>query len=737
MRRFLLILAVLTASLGANAQNTPPRPAVLVADQVFITRDRTLVAQGNVEAFQGEVRIRAQAIRYNQQTGGLEIVGPIVLQEGDETLILADAAQLDAELRNGLLTGARLILNQQLQLAAHQINRVEGRYSQLYKTAVTSCKICEDGEAPLWQIRARRVVHDQLEQQLYFDQAQFRIRDVPVFYLPRLRLPDPTLDRATGFLTPSIRTTSQLGTGLKVPYFIKIGDHRDLTLTPYLSSSTRTLEFRYRQAFQTGRIQFDGALSRDDLSADTRAYLFGVGNFDLKRDFKLYFQLETTSDRSYLSEYGYATNDRLRADLTTGGRTVISDYGYSERDRLRSELTISRVRRDQYVRGSLYNFETLRDDEDNATQPNLVLDGAYERRFFPKAIGGELRYALNLHGHRRDSTRDFDGPDADLIVDGRDVARVHAEVDWLRRATLGFGLVADMRVGASLNAFNILQDATVSQNHSDIVPHASLALRYPMTRSSARGVVHTLEPIAQIGWTGGKRLQIPNDESTRVEFDEGNLLALSRFPERDRRERGVVGAIGLNWARFDPTGWDANVTLGQVIRKEADAAFSTTSGLTGTASDFLLAAQLKSQSGLALTGRGLFDDKFKFAKAELRGEWRFDRGRLGGSYVWLDVDAAEDRPQAVSEITLDGSYDLNRQWTASADYRYDTADSRAATAGLGLTYNNECVTIGMSVRRRFSSSTSVEPSTDFGFNVGLRGFSANTGTEKYMRSCGK
>ena len=136
-------------------------------------------------------------------------------------------------------------------------------------------------------------------------------------------------------------------------------------------------------------------------------------------------------------------------------------------------------------------------------------------------------------------------------------------------------------------------------------------------------------------------------------------------------------------------------------------------------------------------GCGLFDEDFTFAKAELRGEWRFDRGRLGGSYVWLDEDAAEDRTQAVSEITLDGDYDLNRHWTASADYRYDTADSRAATAGLGLTYNNECVTIGLSVRRRNSSSTSVEPSTDIGFNVGLRGFSANTGTEKYMRTCGK
>ena len=261
MRRLLLTLLV-ALGLPAAAQDSE-RPAVLVADDLFITRDRELVAQGNVEAFQGTTRIRASAIRYNDETGALVIEGPIVLNDGDGTVILADAAELDQGLQNGLLRGARMVLNQQVQMAAVQIDRVEGRYSQLYKTAVTSCKTCNDGELPLWQIRARRVVHDTVAQQLYFDDATFHIRSVPVFYLPRLRLPDPTLDRADGFLAPSIRTTSLLGTGLKLPYFITLGESRDLTLTPYLSSSTRTLEFRYRQAFTNGDIEFD-AYTRDD-----------------------------------------------------------------------------------------------------------------------------------------------------------------------------------------------------------------------------------------------------------------------------------------------------------------------------------------------------------------------------------------------------------------------------------------------------------------------------------------
>ena len=708
MRLLLLILLALMP-LRAAAQDA----ALLVADNLYITRERELVASGNVEAFQNGVRLRASAIRYDQGTGALSIEGPITLTEEDGTVITATAAELDADMRNGILRGARLVLNQQLQLAAVQIDRVDGRYNQLYKTAVTSCRVCDDGTPPLWQIRAKRVIYDELEEQLYFDEAQFRIGNMPVFWLPRLRLPGPTVERATGFLIPSIRTTSSLGIGLKIPYFIKLSEKRDLTLTPYLSSSTKTLELRYRQAYRNGRVQFDAAVTRDDLlEGETRGYLFGRGLFALPKDFTLYFAIETVTDDGYLES-----------------------YGYSDADRLRSELTLSRARRDEYIRASFYNFKSLRDDEDNDTLPTLVLDGEYERRFFLQALGGEVRTGIVAHSHRRTSDLSMDSADADDVVDGRDVARLNAQVDWLRSFTLPGGLRTDTRVGVAFNEFNISQDSTTLEDPSGITPHAAIILRYPLSKTSASGISHVIEPVVQLSWTGGSRLDIPNEESTLVEFDQGNLLSLSRFPRADRRERGAKAAIGIGWSRFNPTGWDAQISVGQVFREDDDSSFSTTSGLNGLSSDFLIAGQIASGDGISLTGRSLFEQDLTLSKAELRGDYAFKRGRIGGSYVWLQDDLEEDRATEVSEFTIDGSYKINEFWTASADWRYDIASDRAATAGLGLSYENECVTLNLTVERSYTTSTSVEPSTDFGFNVGLRGFSADTGTERYASSC--
>ncbi|MEO0666779.1 MAG: LPS assembly protein LptD [Pseudomonadota bacterium] len=706
-----ILLALST--LYALAQDAAP-PAVLVADEIVVTPDRRLIASGNVEAFQGQTRLTAQAIEYNADTGALSITGPITIDNGAGAVILADQAELSRDLQNGLLTGARLVLDEQLQLAAVQMNRVGGRYTQLYKTAVTSCRVCaDDPRPPLWQIRAKRVVHDEDAQQLYFDDALLYWRNTPIFYLPRLRMPDPTLDRASGFLFPEIRSSTLLGTGVKVPYFIRLGDQRDLTLTPYISNQTRTLEFRYRQAFRRGRIAFEGALSRDDLQPDDqRGYLFGVGEFELGRDFKLQFDVEITSDDAYLS-----------------------DYGYSDKDRLDSEIRLSRTRRDEYIQLSYINVKTLRDDENDDFLPSDIVEALYERRFFPTALGGEFRIAATARTNLRQSSNAGDS-DGDGVADGRDVTRLNLEADWRRTAFVG-GLQITSQLGLAADTFDITQDDTFDGSEGEISPRAALTFRYPMVRHDAGGVTQVIEPLVQLAWVGGDGLPIPNEESTFVEFDEGNLLALSRFPAPDRRERGWAVAYGATWARFDPDGWSANLTIGQVIREDAQSDFTASSGLGGETSDYLLAGQFKFDGGLALTGRSILDDQFDVAKAEFRGSWRNDRLDFGSSYVWIDEDLAEDRPAPISELSFDGSYRIDQFWTADLDWRYDLTEGRAATARAGIAYSNECIRVAASVTRRFADSTTVEPSTNLGFTVSLRGFATEAGGQSQVRSCGK
>ncbi len=704
MRRVLLAVIWLLALPGL-ALAKDDAPAFLLADTVRLEAENVIVAEGNVEALFDGQRLYARRVVYDRATNRLEIEGPVRLDDGSGMVLVADTASLDTGFRNGLLTGARMVLDQQMQIAALQLDRVDGRYSQLSRVTASSCQVCGTDREPLWQIRARRVIHDEEARQLYFDNAQFRVLGVPVFYLPRLRLPDPTVERARGFLVPRTRSTTQLGFGLKMPYFIPIGDHADLTLTPYVSPVTRTLEARYRQAFVNGDLTLNMALSKDTLIRDElRGYLFAEGRFDLRKGYTLRFDIETTTDDGYLAE-----------------------YGYSGKDRLDSEIRVDRAKRDSWVEASLIHYESLRDGEDNATQPTIIGDARYERRLFPKALGGELRFALEAHSHYRYS-------DDDQV--GRDVTRTLAEANWQKRWTLPAGLRAGVRTGLIVDTHWISQDSTAAQQVTDVMPQAVVDLRWPLRRREAGGAVQLFEPVVQVGWSDGRTRDIPNDESTRVEFDDGNFLGLSRFPAADRRERGLQAAVGLRWMRHDPAGWSASLTLGQVYRDEANDAFSRSSGLGGTQSDLLIAGGLEMQNGLEMTARALLGEDADVSKAEVRAQLALRKAVFNATYSWHPADLDEGRDAAIAEWTLGSAYDLGRHWSGTANLRYDLVSDSPARAAVGLRYQNECVDVSLSVARRYANSSNLEPSTDYGLTVALKGFSTGGSARTHRRSCG-
>ncbi|MGC9417878.1 MAG: LPS-assembly protein LptD [Rhodovulum sp.] len=692
----------------ADSLSNESPAATLIADRVSVGELNQLVAEGNVEVLYGEARLAASRVVYDRQGERLSIEGPITLTTGGETVLVADSAELSPTLTEGILHSARMVLNRQLQIAAADIQRIAGRYNRLDKTVASACRVCSDSEVPLWQIRARRIVQDQEELQLYFDHARLEVMGVPVFYVPRLRVPDPALKRATGFLTPKIRVTDQLGTGVKIPYFIMLGDHQDLLLTPYVSTGqTRTLELRYRRAFRHGEIEANGAISRDDIrSDDTRYYLFIDGGFDLPQDFRLDFGVQGVSDTSYLL-----------------------DYDYDDTDRLESEVALTRTRRDQLFSGELIYYQTLRESESNQSIPFLIGEISYTRRMEPSAIGGIANLIFSADGFQR-RLNDSSG-------DGLDMGRVSAAFDWRRDWVLKNGMALAAQAALDIDYFRVTDDTVYQGSYTRSMPAAMLELRWPLVKTGAGGVTHVLEPVVQLAWSGEDDNDIPNEDSTLVEFDEANLFSLTRFAGEDVRETGLRANLGVGWTRYDPAGWSLALTVGRIWRDGDKGQFASGSGLDGASSDWLAAVELDLPGDLSLSNRALFDERFDFTRNDLRIDWNSDRVQLGSSLLWAEANPSENRTEDRSEWVMDAAYEFRRNWIGKADWRYDFVADEAARAGIGLEYRNECVTVDLSLSRRFTSSTSVEPTTDFGLTVSLAGFGAKGEGAGRARRCAR
>ncbi|WP_232962373.1 LPS-assembly protein LptD [Paracoccus tegillarcae] len=685
---------------GTPAGAAPDDAATVLADNIVLQGDRTLIAAGGVVIWYQGTRLVASRLIVEGATGDLTIEGPIHLTEPGkagtdaEATLIADSAQLDRKLQDGIIRGARLVIARELQLAARELQRTGGgRMTRLTQVVASSCQICAENPIPLWEIRARSITHDAEQRELTFEHPQFRAFGLPVGGLPfTISAPDPTVERRTGFLRPQLRTTSNLGFGIKIPYFITLGRHADLTLTPYLAASrTSTLEARYRQAFSNGALQLEGAISRDDIQrGETRGYLFGAARIDLPRDYRLGVQVQTASDRAYLL-----------------------DYDVTDADRLWSGVTLERVRRDKLVAARVGNYESMREDEDDATSPAQVADVIWLRRFEPGLIGGEALLEWSLHAHRRPSSAD---------MDGRDVARGSMGLDWRRSQILPGGVVGAALVGLDADIYRIAQDSSYDDVVTRVTPSIGAELRWPLMGQSG-GATHLVEPVVQLLYSPrDEDSDTPNEDSRLIEFDEGNLFSDNRFPGWDVKETGLRANVGLSWTRMDPTGWSLGVTGGRVFRADPATEFAPDSPLAGRRSDWLLAAHYSGPNGLAVANRALFDDGFNFSRNELRLGWVRPDLQLSAGYLWIDRDRGESRAIDASELTASVGWQVAPGLWGTAETRYDFVADRAQNAQLGLTYRNECITLDMGVQRRFSTSDMLDAQTDFDLSVRLGGF---------------
>ncbi|WP_308917320.1 LPS-assembly protein LptD [Jannaschia sp. LMIT008] len=703
---YLLVAMLIATAPAARAQTGP---ATLVADDIAFDQG-SLTASGAVEIFADGRVLRARRLTYLREEDRLLVEGPLTLVDGDRSILVADFASLSRDLRGSVLRGARLVLDRRLQIAANEVVRDEaGRYTQLYETVASSCEVCADRPTPLWQIRARRIVRDEVERQLYFEGARFEVAGVPVAWFPTLRLPGPGLARSTGFLAPRFRSDDILGTGVTVPYFVALGPSRDLTVAPFATNRGATaLNLRYRQAFDAGAFAIEGAFGRDDTRrGSTRGYVFADGSFVLPLNYRLDFDLEAVTDDTYLL-----------------------DYAITEKDRLDSRIALSRVERDNRILAEVIAFRTLRDGERSDTLPSRVVTLTREQR--RDLWGGIRSWQIEAHGRERPVSV---APPGFPPSSARDVARLSASAGWRRHWVLGPGLVTTAFAEGHLDVYQVAQDPTFADRMvTRFVPYAGLEARLPLVRHDGT-VRHVLQSIAQIVLAPDRRPAVPNEDSITPEFDEGNLTATSRFPGRDVRELGRRVNLGLSYAREPLEGWSVDAFVGRTFRTRDLTQFPTGTGLDSKASDWLVSLAAGTGERISVLSRTLFDDRLDVSRSETILRWRDADARLETRYTFLEADAAAGRPIDTSEWGLDAGVDLTADWTGRVNWRYDFVTNDASRAGIGLTYRSDCVTVDFDVERRFTSGSVLQSTTLFGLSVELAGFGADDARKRRNR-CG-
>ena len=158
----------------------------------------------------------------------------------------------------------------------------ENNVSTIKNGIFTACKI-RDG-CPPWSLKSKEIKHDKINKSVNYKSSWLQFYDVPIFYFPKFFHPDPTVKRQSGFLPPSLLSSSTSGGSINVPYYKVISENKDITFAPRIYfNDDFSIQNEYRQVEKNTNHITDFSLKKLDKS--TKSHFFFKHNTYLRKRF--------------------------------------------------------------------------------------------------------------------------------------------------------------------------------------------------------------------------------------------------------------------------------------------------------------------------------------------------------------------------------------------------------------------------------------------------------------------
>jgi len=686
-RSVLAVVALASLLAGpATAQEIDPSlPVNFTADEVRHDRELGVVtASGAVQVVHGERILNADTISYNQRRDFLTASGNVSLLEPTGEVIFADYMEVTGDLKDGTIANIRMILADGARVAANGGRRSGGNTTTFSKAVYSPCNLCPEDKtkAPLWQVKAVKVLHDKTEQTIEYRDAWLEVAGVPVMYTPYLSHPDPTVKRRSGLLAPTFGGSSDLGATAWVPYFINIAPNRDATLTPFYSAKEGPgLLGEYRHRFMDGEMIAQASITEDS-EDDIRGHIDSEGRFDINRTWRWGYDLKRATDDTYQRRYGLGSDDTLTSRLFAEG-----------------------FRKRNYFAANAYAFQGLEVNDDPGETSLVLPMFDYNHVGEPDRLGGRTELDVNLLALTRS--------------DGRDTRRMSVNAGWRKPFYTDFG--SAFEVATNLRGDLYHTSGLVRPGQPDkwsgvsgrLVPQASLDWRHPFVRGEGSGNVYQIvEPIAAVVVSpyGGNPQTIPNEDSIDFVFDETNLFSANRFPGLDRIEGGPRFNYGLKWG-VHGAGGSTTAFLGQSYRFKEDDTFAEGSGLKQKFSDLVGVVHIAPNEFLDLFYRTRLDkEDFTPNRNEVRLITGVPMLRLTTNYVFFDSPKGSEF-SGREEINFTVSSQVNRYWRTQIFGTRDlTENGGQRLFGGTLTYEDECLVFSVVARRMYFQDRDLRPS---------------------------
>lgn len=717
IRAALAVLAVFLSLLAGQAdvwsaplQFSAEAPVNLTARQLSHDEESQVVtALGDVELVQGEKILRADKVAYNLGTDTVTAIGNVSLLDEDGSVHFAEYVQLSGNMKDGFVHQLLSLLADGSRFTAAEARRENGTKITMTDASYTPCKVCEENPEPVWQIKADKVVHDEVEKTVKYKNARLEMLGVPLAFTPVFSHADPSVKRKSGFIRPQYGWTDDVGTYVQGGYYFgDIAPDMDATLQVRPTTLAGTLlQGQWRQRFEDGRIQVDASGARSDRTEENgqvdqnrwRGHVFADGQFDLNDKWRAGFGVERASDKGYL---------RL--------------YDLSRKDVLESEAYAERFSGRDYSRVGVLDFQDVRLGI-RPDQPAVLPQAEHRMTGAPGGtLGGRWTAGVSALSLQRG------GQDQDM-------QRASVDAGWERRDITASGIALQLGLSGRGDFYAVQDSDAAALNpaldaNTQTVRGAAVAgvtASYPLVKrlQKSQAVIEPLIGASFSPQVDDDDTDIPNEDSIDVQLDTNNLFSDSRFPGIDRQEDGARVNYGLKSGVYADSGRFGKAFIGQSYRFDEDDIFPQGSGLEDKASDIVgqinvgLSRYLNADYRFQLDNRNLSAHRHEIQASG--GNERFD---LDLGYLYIDGIAGTGFTEAREQVQVGGDYRLNERWWLNASTLTDLGEEPGLRKGsLGLNYADECFSFALQGTRNLLREASGESGTvilmRFGFkNIG-------------------
>ena len=726
----------------------------------YLNDSGEIKAIGSVKITRGNFELNADEILFNQKNNIIEGNGNIIIKERGGPTIMASQFKLSSDLNDGIIKLPSLLTKDGTNISSAYAIRSGGKSIVLKKGIFSPCKKCKNSNKKAsWQVKANRIIYDEVSGNIIYEGAKFELFGFPIFYVPIATHPSPDIKRRSGFLAPEITTSGDLGLSIKTPYFMNLAPNYDLTITPWVVTKGALIaEGEWRQRFKRGRLNFHiiAASLNDDFKSKT-VNINDDWNAVINSPFnnvkelsavnkKLVFDYDDNThsitnvevadkDDSRPSSIADSIGYDFRGSFATSGNfqfnnwnldfsgkfvsddTFLRRFNLDDETDIKSYLSLSRHWGNAKLEINSIYYSSLLPEKDGS-EPLILPEVKFSWNPEKIIFGGKSKISINTLG----IVRKTDG----------NTYRVSSEIDWERQIINTNGHIFKLNLNIRGDAYRTSKKWTPNNSSRlflanplgqtrdiyRLLPSVDIEWKLPLKYDFSNTII---EPIIQIAYSvdSNKNIEIPNEDSISFELNSHNIFTRNRMPGIDLWETGSRINYGFKFSHFFNESGVFSGLVGQSYKFKNPDSFEKGSGLDEKLSDFVLDFLFKPNKDITLSYKGRLDDNdIDLRRSELDMLITYSKWGIRAGHVLLNnVEILNFKEQR--EARLATFFNITENWLIQAALRYDVVSKNSLNNRISAVYIDDCMSFEIGFRRKFSEYRDLKPSNSFmiKFNV--------------------